>query len=122
MQKTAQALTLEIRQLAAPLAIHATVGADGVEDDSTGAAQAALRLREQLAKLRLLVAIELLVGAQAVELASPERLGRGTAAAQRCVRELVEPLDEDRPLGIDVERLAREALASGELLARVSRT
>ena len=122
LQKTAQALTLEIRQLAVPLAIHATVGADGVEDDSTGAAQAALRLREQLAKLRLLVAIELLVAAQAVELASPESLGRGTAAAQRCVRELVEPLDEDRPLGIDVERLAREALATGELLARVSRT
>ncbi len=122
LHKTAQALTLEIRHLAAPVAIHSTVGADGVEDDSTGAAQAALRLREQLAKLRLLVAIELLVAAQAVDLASPARLGRGTAAAQRCVREFVEPLVDDRPLGIEVERLAREALATGELLARVSRS
>ena len=120
LHKTAQALTLEIRHLAAPLAIHATVGADGVEDDSTGAAQGALRLREQLVKLRLLIALELLVAAEAVELAGPERLGRGTAAAQACVRELVAPLDDDRPLGIEVERLAREALASGELLARVS--
>jgi histidine ammonia-lyase len=120
LHKTAQALTVEIRHLAAPLAIHATVGADGVEDDSTGAVQAALRLREQLAKLRLLIALELLVAAQAVELAAPELLGRATAAAQACVRELVAPLADDRPLGVDVERLAREALESGELLLRVS--
>ncbi|MGO9819536.1 MAG: HAL/PAL/TAL family ammonia-lyase [Solirubrobacteraceae bacterium] len=120
LHKAAQALTLEIRHLAAPVAIHSTVGADGVEDDSTGATQGALRLNEQLAKLRLLIAIELLVAAQAVELVSAERLGRGTAAAQHCVREHVDPLIEDRPLGIEVERLAREALETGELLARVS--
>lgn len=117
--KTGQALTLEIRHLAAPLAIHATVSAEGVEDDSTGATQAALRLREQLAKLRLLIAVELLVAAEAVQLASPARLGRGTQAAQRCVRELVAGVDHDRPLGPDVELLAGEALASGRLLDRV---
>jgi histidine ammonia-lyase len=117
--KTAQALTLEIRHLAAPLAIHATVSAEGVEDDSTGAAQAALRLREQAQKLELLIALELLVAAQAVDIAAPPRLGRGTATAQRCVRELIEPLTDDRPLGPDVERIAHEALSSGELLARV---
>lgn len=117
--KTAQALTLEIRQLAAPLAIVTAVGADSVEDDVTGATQAALRLREQLVRLRLLVALELVVAAQAVDLAAPARLGRGTEAAQRCVRELVAPLSEDRPLGAEVELLAREALASGTLMARV---
>ena len=94
--------------------------ADGVEDDSTGATQGALRLREQLERLRLLVAIELLVAAQAVELAAPARLGRGTEAAQRCVRESIAPLADDRPLGREVELLAREALDTGELLRRVS--
>ena len=84
LSKTAQALTLEIRHLAAPLAIHATVGADGVEDDSTGAMQAALRLaRPAAAAACSLIAVELVVAAQAVELAAPERLGAGTAAAQR---------------------------------------
>jgi histidine ammonia-lyase len=117
--KTGQALTLEIRHLAAPLAIHATVSAEGVEDDSTGAAQAALRLREQVAKLELLIALELLVAAQAVDIAAPSRLGQGTAAAHQCVRELVPSLVDDRPLGPDVEQIARGALASGELLARV---
>lgn len=117
--KTAQALTLEIRHLAAPVAIHSAVSGDGVEDDGTGACQAALRLTLQLQKLSLLVAVELVIAAQAVDLAAPERLGRGTAAAQRCVRGLVDQVLDDRPLGAEVERLATEALAGGELLAAV---
>ena len=67
----------------------------------------------------MLVALELLVAAQAVELASVSRLGAGTAAAYECVREVVAPVADDRPLGPEVERLAREALINGELLARV---
>jgi histidine ammonia-lyase len=119
LTKTAQALTIEIRHLAAPFAVLPTIGADGVEDDSTSAAQAALRVRDQLERMRLLVAVELVVAAEAVELAAPERLGAGTGAAYRCVREFVTKLEDDRPLGRDVERLANEALAGGELLARV---
>jgi histidine ammonia-lyase len=121
LTKTAQALTLDIRHLSAPLAVHPTVGADGVEDDSTGSVQAALRVREQLERLRLLVALELLVAAQAVDLAAPARLGAGTEAANRCVRALVAPVSEDRPLGPDVDRLAAGALVTGELLDQVRR-
>jgi histidine ammonia-lyase len=117
--KTAQALTVEIGHLAAPLSVFGTVGADGVEDDSTGAVQAALRVREQLEKLRFVVAIELIVAAQAVDLVRPDRLGCGTEAAFKFVRELVTPLTEDRAVGPDVERLASGALASGTLLAAV---
>jgi histidine ammonia-lyase len=116
--KTARSLVLEIRHAAAPLAILASVGADGIEDDSTGAAQAALRVRDQLGRLRRLTAIELLCAAQALELRAPTVLGAGTEAAYLCVRELVTALDEDRPLGVDVERLAA-ALGRGGLLERV---
>jgi histidine ammonia-lyase len=119
LSKTAQALLIEIRHLASPLSILATVGGDGVEDDSTGATQASLRVRDQLERLELLIAVELLVAAQAVDLAAADRLGAGTTAAHRCVRELVAPLDDDRPLGPDVERLAAGALASGRLRAAV---
>jgi histidine ammonia-lyase len=119
LSKTAQALTMEIRHLAAPFAIHPTIGADGVEDDSTGATQAALRVRDQLERMWPLVAIELVVAAQAVQLAAPARLGAGTDAAYRCVRESVAPLQDDRAFGADVERLARVALVSGEMRRRV---
>ncbi len=118
--KTAQALMIEIRQRSAPFAVHSLVGADGVEDDSTGATQAAMRVRDQLERLWRLVAIELVVAAQAVDLAAPARLGAGTGAAHAFIRELVAPLDEDRAMGPEVESLARHGLMTGALLARVS--
>jgi histidine ammonia-lyase len=99
-----------------------------VEDDTTGALQGALRLGEQLTRLRLLVALELLVAAQAVDIAQPSRpanggdgreLGAGTGAAHRAVRELVPPLREDRALGPEVERLDRMLVAGGVLGDRV---
>lgn len=117
--KVAQALTIEIRHAAAPYAISPAIGADGVEDDTTGAAQAALRIHDQLQRLRRLLALELIVAAQAVDLAAPGRLGAGTQAAQRCVREVVAPLREERAMGPDVEALDREMLRTGTLLARV---
>lgn len=120
--KTADALVTEIRHAAAPFAVHPTVGADGVEDDSTAAVPAALRVHDQLAHLRRLIALELVVAAQAVTLAAPGRLGDGTAAAYATVREYVEELGEDRPLGPDIERLSREALATGRLHERVAET
>jgi histidine ammonia-lyase len=122
LTKTAQALAVEIRHLAAPLSIMPTIGADSVEDDSTGATHAALRVREQLDRLRLLAAIELVVAAQAVDLAlgaSAGSLGAGTRAAQSAVREWVAPLEQDRPMGADVERLSAELLAGGQLLETV---
>jgi histidine ammonia-lyase len=117
--KTAQALAVEIRHLAAPLAIDPRFGADGVEDDSTNAAAAALRVEAQLELLGRLIGLELVCAAQAVDLAAPARLGRGTATAHACVRELVPALADDRPLGVDVERVARELVASGALRERV---
>jgi histidine ammonia-lyase len=119
LTKTAESLVLEIRHRAAPVAIHSIVSGEGVEDDSTGAAQAALRLVEQLARLRLLVAAELIVAAQATELAAPDRLGAGTAEALRCVREEVSPVTEDRALGPDVDRVARTVLSGDGLRVRV---
>jgi histidine ammonia-lyase len=119
LEKSSQALTEEIRRRAAPLALQRSVGAAGVEDDSTNAVAAAVRLREQLEDLRLLVAVELVTAAQAVDLAAPERLGAGTARAHALVRELVPALDEDRPLGPDIELIAAEAVSNGRLLAAV---
>jgi histidine ammonia-lyase len=123
--KTAQALTIEIRHLAAPLSITPTIGADSVEDDSTSATQAALRVREQIARMRLLAAIELIVAAQAVDLALGGQrgaLGAGTAVAFEAVRECVDVLEEDRPVGPDVERLNAQLLEGGQLLKRLQAT
>ena len=56
---------------------------------------------------------------QAVELAEAEQLGAGPAVALRGIRALVPPLEDDRPLGRDVESIACGLLAEGQLLAGV---
>jgi len=117
--KVAGALAGELQHAAAPTCLDARGGWDAVEDDSTGSLLAVRRLASMLERLRLLVALQLVVAARAVELARPEPLGHGTAAAYAVVSELVEPVAQDRPLGVDVERVADEALASGRLLATV---
>jgi histidine ammonia-lyase len=119
LSKTAQALSIEIRHLAAPLSITPVIDADSVEDDSTGATHAALRVREQIERLRLLAAVELIVAAQAVDLVAPSSLGAGTAIAFAAVREWVDVLGEDRPVGQDVGRLATGLLTDGQLVQRV---
>jgi histidine ammonia-lyase len=117
--KSGEALNAEIRHLANPVPVEPRWTADGVEDDITNAPLAGKKAAEILARLRLLCAMELIVAAQAVELAKVERLGRGGAIAQAMVRRIVPPLDEDRPTGADVERVDRDLLANGELLARL---
>lgn len=111
--KVADALAAELVHAAAPTCIHVR-GGGNVEDDATGSLLAARRLAGMLERLRLLLALQLVVAARAVELARPDPLGLGTGAAYAVVSDLVAPLDEDRPLGADVERVA-EAIAAGRL-------
>ena len=104
--KVSDALASEIAHGAAPVSLDVRGGADAVEDASTGAPLAAGRLAGLLDRLQLLAAVELVVAAQAVDLAGVERLGRGAGAAYAVVRELAEPPRGDRPFGPDVARVA----------------
>jgi histidine ammonia-lyase len=104
--KVTDALASEIVHSAAPASVDSRAGAEAVEDASTGAPLAAGRLSGMLERLRLLAAVELLVAAQAVDLAGIETLGRGTAAAYEAVRDVAQPLEGDRPLGPDVMRVS----------------
>jgi histidine ammonia-lyase len=72
------------------------------------------KLGEIVERVRYVVAFELVVAAQAVDLRAldPGTLGAGARAAHAAVRRHVAFLDEDRPLGPDVERIAA-ALAAG---------
>lgn len=115
LMKTAEALHAEIRHLAQPVPNEPRWASDGVEDDTPNGFLAARQTAEAAWRLRKLLAIELLVAAQAVDLREGVRLGHGTAAAQAEVRKIVPALDDDRPLGRDVERLDAELLETGRL-------
>ncbi|MFJ2829828.1 histidine ammonia-lyase [Streptomyces sp. NPDC087263] len=115
LSKTAQALVAEIRMLSAPVSTDPRHGADAVEDDSTNAALGARRLTTMLVRLRQLLAVEALVATQAVDLAAPTTLGRGPGLLHRAVRNIVPPLDDDRPCGVDVERVSSDVLGSADV-------
>lgn len=110
--KVAGALVAEIVHAAAPVTLASVAHRDeSVEDAVTGAPLATSRLAGMLDHCRLLIALELVVAAQAVDLAAASNkvlLGAGTRAIHTAVRALVEPLRSDRPLGGDVERVAAE--------------
>ena len=71
---------------------------------------------------RYVVAIELLVGAQALDFRDPLKTlpGRGVAAAHRLIRSRVPHMDVDRELHKDIAAVAA-LVDSGELLATVRR-
>ena len=86
----AQSLAVEARLLAQPVSFEvvSTSHAEGIEDRTTSAPLAARRLAEQVDLGRRIAAIELTVGAQAVELRGL-RTGIGSAAAIELVRRQV---------------------------------
>lgn len=114
VQKTLTALWSEIRLRANPASLDFFPISEGAEDHATMALGCVERLGDMLDRVRYLVAIELLVAAQAVDLRGigADALGSGARAAHARVREVVPMLDEDRPLGPDVDAIAA-AVAGG---------
>ena len=115
---TAQGLTAEARLLAQPVSFElvSSTHAEGIEDRMTMAPLAARRLSEMVELGEALVAVELVIGCQAVDLRRPERLGAGTRRAHERVREVVPFLGEGDALAPDLEPV-RELVRLGALTA-----
>jgi histidine ammonia-lyase len=111
-----QALTAEARLLAHPVSFEvvSSTHAEGIEDRMTMAPLAARRLAEMAALGERIVAIELVIAAQAAELRAPPTLGTGTRRALELVRERVPFMGEGDPLPADLEPV-RELIHSGTL-------
>jgi histidine ammonia-lyase len=114
----AQSLAVEARLLAQPVSFElvSTSHAEGIEDRTTMAPLAARRLAEQVALGGSIAAIELAVGAQALELRG-HRPGHGTARALEAVRRHVPYLAMGAHVP-DVTALAG-AVRAGQIAAEV---
>lgn len=112
-------LTGEARQLAQPVSfeIPSTSGAEGIEDRWNFGVLAARKLAEMIRLGELIVAIELLVAAQAVELRAKMPAGRGTREITRLVRESIPLAAEGDVTPSDLSGLV--ALIRSGVLARV---
>jgi histidine ammonia-lyase len=113
-QVTAAALASECKVLSHPASVD-TIPTDGSKEDVVPMAMAAAwKLRRIVKNVRYVLAIELMCAAQGVDYRAPLKPGRGVARAHAAVRTLVPPLERDRVLSGDIERLAR-AIQSDEI-------
>jgi histidine ammonia-lyase len=114
----AQAIGAEARLLAAPVSFElvSTAHAEGIEDRTSLAPLAARRLGEMVELGARVVAIEMAVATQAVEMRGLSRRGRGTGHAAEIVRSHVPSLTAEATVP-DVEPLVA-AIRAGALAMR----
>jgi histidine ammonia-lyase len=103
-QYTAAAMVVELRAAATPIAVQSMSTSAGQEDHVSMGFTAATRTRRSVATLRMVLAAELVAGAQALDLRAPLRPGAATAAVVRSLRRTIPHLDDDRFLAGDLER------------------
>jgi histidine ammonia-lyase len=118
VQYTAAALATENKVLAHPASVDTIPTSANVEDHVSMGVTAGLKLRQILDNVELILAIELMAGAQGVEFRPKAQLGRGTAAAYQRVRAHVPFIERDTALYGYIESVRRE-LRSGALVGAV---
>jgi histidine ammonia-lyase len=116
-QYTAGMLIVEQRILSTPSCTQSIPAAADQEDFVSMGMNGALKTRQILENATGVLGIELIAGAQALDLRDAP-VGRGTEAARSAIRTVVEFLDEDRPLFPDHNAMA-EAVRSGKVLEAV---
>jgi histidine ammonia-lyase len=119
LQKTATALNAEVRLGANPASLDYVPVAGAIEDHATMAVEGAAKADRAVAAATDLLAIELLVACQAVDLREDVVLGAGTAAAYEQVRAHAPRMSEDRLMSRDIDVVAG-ALSDGSLLGVVA--
>jgi len=116
-QYTAGMLVVEERILSTPSCIQSIPAAADQEDFVSMGMNGALKTRQILENVNGVLGIELMAGAQALDLRD-YAVGKGTEAARAAIREVVEFLDEDRPLFPDHNAMAA-AVKKGDILRAV---
>ncbi|MFZ5647468.1 MAG: histidine ammonia-lyase [Bacillota bacterium] len=101
---TAAALVSENKVFASPASVDSIPTSANQEDHVSMGANSARKAGVILENLRHVLAVELLCGAQAIDLQEKGRLGKGTAAAYRTIRSAVPTLDSDRVIHPDIQK------------------
>ncbi len=104
-QYTAAALVSENKILSHPACVDSIPTSANKEDHVSMGTIAARKCSEIVKNAEQVIAIELLCGAQAMDLFTNMKSGAGTLAAYRVIREAVSHLEQDRILAQDIETL-----------------
>ena len=114
--RSVAALVAEARLLANPVSLdYSGQVAEGIEDHASMAPLAVRTTSRLVSLMHRIVALELIIGAQAVDLrGGPEHIGEGPRVAYEFVRERVAMLTDETEWAVDIEGLTRQ-VGDGEL-------
>ena len=122
LQKTLTALYNTIRHRANPGSLDFLPVSESIEDHAPMAFNVVAKTADIVVALRYVAACELVMASQAIDLHGGRPLGAGVLEAYTAVRRTVPMLDQDRPLGPDVDAIASQvaagAFGSSDLLRR----
>ncbi len=107
VQIVAASLVAESRAICTPGSVQSIPTDGGQEDYVPMGMVSAFKARRVSTNAQRVVAMELLTAAQGLEFLKPLKPGQGVLRLYERVREVVPPVDADRPPAPDVERLAR---------------
>lgn len=119
-QVTAAALVSESKGLSTPSSVDSIPSSANKEDHVSMGPIAARRFTDVVGHTEIVVAIELMCAAQAVDMRQPLLPAGATGAALQALRQVVAPLERDRVLYPDIQAAA-ELLRSGRLERAVAR-
>jgi len=117
-QYTAAALVSENKVLSHPACVDSIPTSGNKEDHVSMGTISARKARTILENAENVLAIELLCGAQALDLLTKGRPGRGTEAGYQCIRGVVGHMDKDRIISKDIEQVVK-LIRSGQLVKSV---
>lgn len=103
VQYTAASVASQNKQLCTPASVDSIVSSKGQEDHVSMAANAATKLRQVLLNVERILAMELLVTAQAIDFRRPLKSSPELEAFHAAFRERVEFASEDRIFSEDIE-------------------
>jgi histidine ammonia-lyase len=115
VQYTAASLVSESKSLAHPASVDSIPSSAGQEDHVSMGMTAARHAREIVASAEVVVGLEALAAAQALDLRAPLEPGRPTRAVRQALREAVPFIEADREFGPDIAA-AVELVRSRRLL------
>jgi histidine ammonia-lyase len=103
VQYTAASLVSESKSLAHPASVDSIPSSAGQEDHVSMGMTAARHARDVVANAEIVIALEALAAAQALDLRRPLESGRATRAVRDALRERVPYVHHDREFGPDID-------------------
>jgi histidine ammonia-lyase len=119
-QVASASLVSENKVLCHPASVDSIPSSAGKEDHVSMGSISAKKLVEIVRNVQSCLAIEIMTAAAGIDQRRPLAPSRAVTAAQACVRELVPPMTEDRPLYKDIDAVVA-LISSGALVRSVEK-